>query len=53
MSTATMKIANPFTGLPDGIVVENEPLAPCTWYRIGGPARWMVRPSPQASAARR
>jgi UDP-N-acetylmuramate dehydrogenase len=44
MQTATMKIANPFSGLPDGVVVENEPLAPYTWYRIGGPARWMIRP---------
>jgi UDP-N-acetylmuramate dehydrogenase len=44
MSTATMKIASPFAGLPEGIVVENEPLAPYTWYRIGGAARWMIRP---------
>ena len=44
MSTATMKIANPFAGFAEGVVVENEPLAPYTWYRIGGPARWMVRP---------
>src|SRR5215207_2137617 len=42
-TTATMKIANPFSGLGE-FVVENEPLAPYTWYRIGGPARWMVRP---------
>lgn len=41
--TATMKIADPFSGL-GGIVSENEPLAPHTWYRIGGPARWMIRP---------
>ena len=41
--TATMQIANPFSGLSDA-VTENEPLAPHTWYRIGGPARWMVRP---------
>lgn len=38
-----MKIADPFSGL-DEIVSENEPLAPHTWYRIGGPARWMIRP---------
>ena len=23
---------------------ENVPLAPYTWYKIGGPARWFVRP---------
>ena len=39
----TMQIANPFAGL-EGAVSENEPLARYTWYRIGGPARWFVRP---------
>jgi UDP-N-acetylmuramate dehydrogenase len=41
----TMRLANsnPFTGL-DEIVSENVPLAPHTWYKIGGPARWYVRP---------
>jgi UDP-N-acetylmuramate dehydrogenase len=34
---------NPFAGLDDA-VTENEPLAPHTWYKIGGPARWYVRP---------
>src|SRR5688500_9663043 len=34
---------NPFSGLDDA-VTEMEPLAPHTWYRIGGPARWFVRP---------
>jgi UDP-N-acetylmuramate dehydrogenase len=34
---------NPFAGLED-VVTENEPLAPHTWYKIGGPARWYVRP---------
>src|SRR5688500_4248999 len=43
MSTATMKIANPFSGLGE-CVTEHEPLGPNTWYRIGGPARWMIRP---------
>ena len=38
-----MHIANPFSGL-DEIVTENEPLAPHTWYKIGGPARWYVQP---------
>jgi UDP-N-acetylmuramate dehydrogenase len=43
MATATMKIADPFSGLGE-IVSENEALAPHTWYRIGGPARWVIRP---------
>ncbi|HYO07614.1 MAG TPA: UDP-N-acetylmuramate dehydrogenase [Tepidisphaeraceae bacterium] len=34
---------NLFAGL-EAIVTENEPLAPHTWYKIGGPARWMLRP---------
>ena len=34
---------NPFAGLEEA-VSENEPLAPHTWYKIGGPARWYVRP---------
>jgi UDP-N-acetylmuramate dehydrogenase len=34
---------NPFAELAE-IVIENEPLAPYTWYRIGGPARWFIRP---------
>jgi UDP-N-acetylmuramate dehydrogenase len=40
-----MKLAtqNPFGGL-DEIVTENEPLAPHTWYKIGGPARWYLQP---------
>src|SRR5215212_3867393 len=41
----TMQLAssNPFSGLEE-FVAENEPLAPHTWYKIGGPARWYVRP---------
>src|SRR6266550_4589281 len=35
--------ANPFSGLED-ILSENEPLAPHTWYKIGGPARYYLRP---------
>ena len=44
-STMTMRIGttNPFAGLEE-IVTENVPLAPKTWYRIGGPARWFVQP---------
>lgn len=32
-----------FAGL-EHIVTENAPLAPLTWYRIGGPARFLIRP---------
>lgn len=41
----SMKLANanPFSGLEE-FVAENEPLAPRTWYKIGGPARWFIRP---------
>ena len=35
--------SNPFAGL-EGCVAENVPLAPKTWYRIGGPARWFIQP---------
>jgi UDP-N-acetylmuramate dehydrogenase len=44
-SAMTMRIgtSNPFAGLEE-IVTENVPLAPKTWYRIGGPARWFVQP---------
>jgi UDP-N-acetylmuramate dehydrogenase len=46
MSTSTsMRLAtpNPFAGL-EQFVKENEPLAPHTWYRLGGPARWYIQP---------
>jgi UDP-N-acetylmuramate dehydrogenase len=36
-------VDQPFSGL-ERIVTENEPLAPHTWYKLGGPARWYVRP---------
>lgn len=44
-SLTMMRIArnNPFEGL-DEIVREEAPLAPLTWYKIGGPARYLVRP---------
>src|SRR5580698_8641994 len=48
----TMRIAtiNPFEGLEE-IVQENVALAPRTWYKIGGPARWLVQPrNPQELA---
>ncbi|HEX8912230.1 MAG TPA: UDP-N-acetylmuramate dehydrogenase [Humisphaera sp.] len=38
-----MQIASPFSGL-EQVVEENVSLAPHTWYRIGGPARYLVRP---------
>ena len=39
----TMQMTNPFAGLEE-VVSEHEPLARYTWYKIGGPARWFVRP---------
>src|SRR6187402_3151235 len=41
----TMRLAHsdPFAGLHE-IVEENVALAPYTWYKIGGPARYFVRP---------
>lgn len=41
----TMRItkANPFEGL-EQIVQENVALAPYTWYKLGGPARYYIRP---------
>jgi UDP-N-acetylmuramate dehydrogenase len=39
----TMRIANPFAGL-ESVVAEHYPLKRHTWYRIGGPARYLVRP---------
>ena len=38
-----MQLANPFAGLEEA-VSENVPLARYTWYKIGGPARYFVRP---------
>jgi UDP-N-acetylmuramate dehydrogenase len=38
-----LKLTQPFSGL-EQFVEENVPLARYTWYRIGGPARWFVRP---------
>lgn len=35
--------ANPFSGLEE-IVQPDAVLAPLTWYRIGGPAKFLVRP---------
>ena len=40
-----MRIAtsSPFAGLEEA-VQENVPLAPYTWYKIGGPAKYFIRP---------
>jgi UDP-N-acetylmuramate dehydrogenase len=35
--------ANTFSGLEE-VVAENVPLARYTWYKIGGPARYFIRP---------
>jgi len=50
-----MRLASLFSGLEE-IVSENHPLARHTWYKIGGPARYFIRPRTpeelQAAAAR-
>jgi UDP-N-acetylmuramate dehydrogenase len=40
----SMRLVSPFAGL-ESMVEENAPLAPLTWYKIGGPARWLIRPT--------
>ena len=42
----TMQLASLFSGLAP-FVEENVPLAKYTWYKIGGPARYFVRPRTQ------
>ena len=41
MTTMRITTLNPFEGLEE-VVQEHVPLAPRTWYKIGGPARWFV-----------
>ncbi len=41
-----MRIASPFKGL-EACVAENAALSRHTWFRIGGPARWLVTPRTQ------
>jgi len=38
-----MRITGPFSGC-EQFVAENAPLAKFTWFKIGGPARWLVKP---------
>jgi UDP-N-acetylmuramate dehydrogenase len=38
-----IQVANPFSGLEE-VVSEQVPLAPMTWYRIGGPAKYLIKP---------
>jgi UDP-N-acetylmuramate dehydrogenase len=42
-SSTIMRLAGPFNGLEE-FVTENAPLARYTWFKLGGPARWLVRP---------
>jgi UDP-N-acetylmuramate dehydrogenase len=37
-------MANLFSGL-ESIVRADVPLAPLTWFKIGGPARWLIEPT--------
>jgi UDP-N-acetylmuramate dehydrogenase len=41
-----LRIAQPFSGL-EAFVEEHHPLAKYTWYKIGGPARYFIRPRSQ------
>jgi UDP-N-acetylmuramate dehydrogenase len=41
-----LRIAQPFAGL-EAFVEEHHPLAKHTWYKIGGPARYFIRPRTQ------
>src|SRR6185503_19685325 len=38
-----MRLASPFSSL-EPFISENTPLARFTWYKIGGPARYLIRP---------
>lgn len=42
-SPPIMRIASAFAGL-EQIVEENVPLARFTWFKLGGPAHWLIRP---------
>ena len=53
-ASPVMRLATPFSDLD--YVEHDAPLAPLTWYRIGGPAKYLVRPRSAdelAEAARR
>jgi len=39
-----LHMANVFSGL-ETIVRSDVPLAPMTWFKIGGPARWLIEPT--------
>jgi len=43
LASQMLKISSAFEGL-DQIVTCDEPIAPHTWYKLGGPARYMIRP---------
>src|SRR4051812_46081801 len=43
VAAPALRLAGPFNGL-ETIVTENHPLAKHTWYKIGGPARYFLRP---------
>src|ERR1700710_3001869 len=38
-----IRTENPFSGL-EQIVTEDAPLAPLTWHKIGGPAKYLIQP---------
>src|ERR1700733_4701574 len=53
MTMAAARITDFVTSLPPlrGRVQTNAPLAPFTWFRVGGPAEALVRPADAADLA--
>src|SRR5580704_9877807 len=53
MTMAAARITDFVTSLPPlrGRVQANAPLAPFTWFRVGGPAEALVRPADEADLA--
>jgi UDP-N-acetylmuramate dehydrogenase len=39
----SLRIVSPFSGL-EGAVTENAPLRSLTWFKVGGPARYLIQP---------
>ncbi|MBX3396285.1 MAG: UDP-N-acetylmuramate dehydrogenase [Phycisphaerae bacterium] len=39
---------NLFSDLPDGVCRQNVPLAPLTWFQLGGPADYLIEPRTEA-----
>lgn len=46
-----MSLAQALSGAVRGRLLENEPLAPFTWFRVGGPAELLFSPADEADLA--